>query len=186
MASASSENQSGDESPHSTGPPHALEGPGGALGRVCTAAFLCERQHTQNRGQESRPGFAGASQTDLSPEPHGFDEALCPGCGKLPGFRCSTIILYCRSLPSRATGSLYGWQDSDRSMPEMGGDMKRRIVQIDSHEEADRQELEYWQQQTPQARLAATEEINRNLWVMKHGTEAGFHRVHRVVSQREG
>ena len=68
----------------------------------------------------------------------------------------------------------------------MGGDMKRRIVQIDSHEEADRQELEYWQQQTPQARLAATEEINRNLWVMKHGTEAGFHRVHRVVSQREG
>ena len=62
---------------------------------------------------------------------------------------------------------------------------KRYIQQVDSPEDAELSELDHWNSCSPRERLLGLEAINKNLWIMKYGSETGFHRVHRVIEQRE-
>ncbi len=62
---------------------------------------------------------------------------------------------------------------------------KRYIQQVNGSEDAELSELNHWASCSATERLFGLEAINKNLWIMKYGSKTGFHRVHRVIEQRE-
>lgn len=66
--------------------------------------------------------------------------------------------------------------------------MRRNIEirQVDDPDAADEADWRHWRQCSSAERVQGLEQIHKNLWIMKNGTEAGFHRVHRVIEQRGG